>query len=233
MQFQILHQDESLVCVDKPMGIHVHPPETPGVRIRRDQNGLALLRDQIGSYLYPVHRLDAATSGVLLYALSSKAAARLQELFRMRKAIKVYEALVRGHAPLDAQVERPLKRDHGQSVAEASTSLRRLRRATLQIRTRRYSEAWLSWLEVRPKTGVFHQIRRHLAGISHPILGDSMHGDGEYNRIAREHLGASGLWLRATTLTLPHPITGEALRLHAPSCLRWEEIRSRVLWEEG
>ena len=232
MEFQILHQDDALVCVDKPMGIHVHPPEFDGIRIRRSQNGLALLRDQIGRYLYPVHRLDAATSGVLVYALESKVAARLQEVFRLRQTQKTYEALVRGHAPSEGEIHRALKRDHGQSFADARTHYKRMRRATFEIPTRRYPQIRISWLELHPETGVFHQIRRHLAGISHPIVGDSVHGDGECNRILRERLGLPGLWLRATSLSLPHPVSGEKLHLRAPICPRWEAMRAQVLWEE-
>jgi tRNA pseudouridine65 synthase len=214
------------------MGIHVHPPEFEGIRIRRSQNGLALLRDQIGRYLYPVHRLDAATSGVLVYALQSEAAARLQTVFRDRKARKTYEVLVRGHAPSEGAIDRALKRDHGQSFADARTRYRLRARATFEISTRRYPQSRLSWLEVHPETGVFHQIRRHLAGISHPILGDSVHGDGEYNRILRERLGLPGLWLRATSLVLPHPVSGEPLELRAPECPRWEAMRAQIAWEE-
>lgn len=127
MQLRILHQDERLVAIDKPSGFHVHPPEDTRHRIPRHLNCLHLLRKQIGSYLYPVHRLDGATSGVLLFALDREAAAHVQVQFRERQVTKHYVALVRGWLDDRGAIDSPL------SGAESLTEYSCLARVRLRL----------------------------------------------------------------------------------------------------
>ena len=225
--FRILHQDDWLVAIDKPEGVHVHPPEDSRNRITRDQNGLARLRDQIGQYLYPVHRLDPPTSGVLVYALSSQSASRIAGGFAAREVQKEYWAVVRGKAPERHLIERPLKRDSTDTFAPASTEIERLSYAEFDP-VHRYS-----WILARPKTGVYHQIRRHLAGLAHPLVGDVVRGDGKHNRFFRNDLGLPGLYLRAMTLCFRHPESGKMLKLEAGVNDRWRKLGSALPWQGG
>ena len=222
--FRILHQDSWFVAIDKPEGIHVHPPEDSRNRITREQNGLSRLRDQIGQYLYPVHRLDPATSGVLVYALSKESASRIAGAFAAREVQKEYWAIVRGKAPAHHVIDRPLKRDTTDTFAPASTEIERLAYAEFDP-VHRYS-----WIRARPKTGVYHQIRRHLAGLSHPLIGDVMRGDGRHNRFFRE-MGLGGMYLRAMTLSFLHPETGEKVRIESGINDRWRKLGPALPWQ--
>jgi tRNA pseudouridine65 synthase len=226
----ILYQDESLVAIDKPWGIHVHPPEDSRVRITAHQNGLAILRDQIGQYLYPVHRLDPATTGVLIYALTKDAASKIHRSLSERRVQKTYWAVVRGFTPEEGVIERPLKRDSSDTMAPALTRYRRLLQVEIPEPVRPHPSARYSWLEVKPHTGVYHQIRRHMTGISHPLVGDSQHGDGEHNRFFRDRLGIPGLLLRATQIVFEHPVTSEPLTIDVGESPLWARVRAEIGW---
>ena len=96
MSLKILYQDQFYVAVDKPAGFHVHPPEDQRHKIARSVNCLHILNQQLNTYIYPVHRLDRATSGVLLFALDSDSARLGCDLFRNREIEKVYYCVARG-----------------------------------------------------------------------------------------------------------------------------------------
>jgi tRNA pseudouridine65 synthase len=199
----VLYRDDRLVAVDKPSGLLVHRGES---RFRQDRIvAMTLLRDQIGARVFPVHRLDRGTSGVLLFALDPEAAAAVQASFAAGLAAKRYWALVRGIPPEEMVIDHPVPNDPGGPKVPAVTGIRRL--ATCE----RYA-----LVEARPRTGRFHQIRRHLKHASHPILGDVEYGKGEHNRLCRERFGLWRLALHAAELALPHPEGGGALTLAAP-----------------
>lgn len=223
--FEILYQDEDLVAIDKPAGFHVHPPENRDARVPRTRICLSLLRAQVRRYVYPIHRLDVATSGVLLWALNPDAASALNRSFREHEARKSYQAVVRGFVEEEFSVDLPLESDSTGSPIPARTDFRLLSRLELDIAVgKKFPKARYSWIQAFPQTGRFHQIRRHLNRISRPILGDCEHGDSHHNRFFREKLGIPGLCLRAFALELPHPRTGEPLRIEAPVNDRWLEI---------
>src|SRR5688572_28837564 len=108
MQLRILYQDDYLLAVDKPSGFHVHPPEDQQHRISANTNTLKLLGRQTGKYLYPVHRLDRATSGVLIFALDPDTAARLGRMFRDREIRKTYYCVTRGWTAPEGSLDREL-----------------------------------------------------------------------------------------------------------------------------
>lgn len=225
--FNILYQDEHLVAIDKPAGIHVHPPEVSlGARITQDQNGLAILRDQIGQYLYPVHRLDAPTTGVLLYALSKEAAAQFQSDLQEQRVHKIYRAVVRGYTPENGEITRPLKRDSTPTLAPAHTRYTTLARTEFPVPVGIHPTTRYSLIQASPLTGRYHQLRRHLAGISHPIIGDVMRGDGDHNRFFKNELGIQGLLLRASELHFAHPIGRQPMSLYAPQTPVWTKVLS-------
>jgi tRNA pseudouridine65 synthase len=196
----LLYRDDALVAVDKPSGIAVHRGWSQERHVV-----LTVLRDQIGQHVYPVHRLDRGTSGILVFALDPEAARMLQERFETGEARKRYLALVRGIPPEEGIVDSPVPRSPGGPRVPAATSFRRL--GIFE----RYA-----LLEVVPRTGRLHQIRRHLKHISHPLIGDVRYGKGEHNRLFRERFGLHRLALHALELGLSHPADGRPLRLFAP-----------------
>jgi tRNA pseudouridine65 synthase len=209
----ILFQDEHIVVVHKPANMLVHKS-----MIDRHETVflMKLLRDQIGQYVYPVHRLDKPTSGVLLFALSSEVATQLAKQFEAHTIEKEYHAVVRGFAPetvhidyalkekLDKIADKQAKKD--KPAQEAVTDMVKLAELTVNEPVGRYEQARFSLVKLTPKTGRKHQLRRHMAHIRHPIIGDTTHGDGKQNRFAREHLQFSNLALCATKLAFLHPI---------------------------
>lgn len=197
----ILHLDEALVAIAKPAGLAVHKGWASD-----DHYAMTAVRNALGRWVYPVHRLDRATSGVLLFALSEAHAEAIAVQFRAHRVEKRYLALVRGVPPAALRIDRPLTPDDSDTPQPAVTRVHRL-----WIFERRYSlvEAW-------PETGRQHQIRRHLKGATHPLIGDVRYGKGDHNRLFRERFGLCRLALHAARLTLDHPVTGEPLVLRAP-----------------
>ena len=234
----LLYLDEHMAVVDKPAGLLVH---RSSLDAHEDDAALQRLRDQLGRPVWPVHRLDKGTSGVLVFALSAEVAGLLGRTLAERESRKRYIALVRGW-PADAQglVDHALARDpelpsRGQVLLEAQTEWRCLRR--LASRTpgggahslqtdARFPVTRLALLECQPVQGRRHQIRRHLKHMAHPIIGDANHGKGPLNRALAAYLGLQRLWLHAQTLEIRHPLTGTTLEFVArpgPEWARWME----------
>lgn len=219
----ILYQDPWLVVIDKPAGVHVHPPEDQSHRISAAQNGLARLRDQVGGYVYPVHRLDPPTTGVLIYALSPEICGAIQKQFQAHQVSKAYWAFCRGHfQEKTGIIDRHMKRDGSGTLAAAVTDYRVLREFEFPYSTGPHPKSRYTWLECRPRSGVWHQIRRHLAGASHPIVGDVMHGDGKHNRAFKAFSGIDGLWLRCVEMRFEHPVNQVPVVVQAPEEARWK-----------
>jgi tRNA pseudouridine65 synthase len=198
----ILFRDSHLIAVDKPAGLAVHR----GWARERDV-AMVRLRDQIGAHVFPVHRLDRATSGVLLFALSAEVAALVCESFAAGKTEKTYLALVRGVPPEEILVDHPLP--PGEDTHAPRVSAR-----TLIVRREVFGR--YSLVEARPLTGRLHQVRRHLKHISCPLIGDVNYGKGEHNRLFRERHGLHRLFLHAVRLILPHPAQGARLDIASP-----------------
>jgi tRNA pseudouridine65 synthase len=195
----ILHRDDDLVIVSKPSGMLVHRG------MDRDRVvAMTAVRDELGKLVFPVHRLDRGTSGALVFALSSAMAAALQKQFEEGAVSKRYLALVRGVPPDEGVIDHPVPRSEDGPRISAVTRYRRL-----------YTFDRFSLVEARPQTGRFHQIRRHLKHLGHPVLGDVNYGRGELNRLFRERYGLFRLALHAIALALDHPRTGERIAVRA------------------
>ena len=227
MNFRVLYQDDHLIAIDKPAGFYVHPPEDGAHRISRNTNCLFLLRKQIEKYLYPVHRLDRATSGVLLFALTPEAAGHLSGQFRNRQVQKCYYAVVRGWTDSAGKITSELKEDELDEAKRATTLYSSVAQIELPNPIGRYTTARYSLMKVEPLTGKTHQIRKHFSGIAHPLLGDTTYGDGKHNRFFRELFGKSTLYLKAYSLNFIHPATGEPLRIQARWTTAWHQIFDR------
>ena len=196
----LLYRSAALVAVNKPSGLAVHRGQS-----RDPVHALQLVRDSVGMYVYPVHRLDRATSGVLLFALSAEAARAVGALFEAGTVEKRYLALVRGNPPDRALVEHPLSQEDDKPPQDARTEV---------VTLARYGRYAL--VEAIPQTGRTHQIRRHLKHLSCPIIGDVRYGKGEHNRFFRTEFGLHRLALHAASLTLTDPATGDRVTVRAP-----------------
>jgi tRNA pseudouridine65 synthase len=230
-KLRIIHQDEYWVAVDKPSGLLVHPPEDPALhRYTSNQpTVMKILKEQLGQWVYPVHRLDGATSGVLIMALTPDSAKKLQALFQAQQIQKKYVALVRGFTEMSGVIDSPLSADdEGEKMQDAITHYETLHRFELPIAQGKHESARFSLVLVEPQTGRYHQIRRHFKRIFHPLMGDTVHGDGKQNRIWRELTGESRLYLKAYSLSFSHPETGKRMQLHSRWSGSWQKVFDRA-----
>ncbi len=209
----ILYADEFLVAIDKPAGMLVHPgrePEGP------EWIAMKRLRDQLGQQVFPVHRLDRPTSGVLLFALDKQTAGLAQQAFELRNVRKTYHAIVCGIAPQEWICDTPLSKNSDEAMLPAKTAFERLGIAPESSFS---SDPALSFslLKAIPLTGRFHQIRRHLLEAGMPIVGDFRYAGQERSFALGEILGTgTRMLLHAKILELQHPRTGESLKIEAP-----------------
>lgn len=227
----LLYLDDHLLAVDKPAGLAVHRSRLVGA----DEAYLMdRLRAQVDGPLHAVHRLDRATSGVLLVARDAVAAAELGRQLMARTVDKRYLAVVRGWPAEQGEIDYPLS---GASLrGEAKPALTRWRRlATVEVPLAlgRYAQQRYALLEVAPETGRYRQIRRHFHHVSHHLLGDTSHGRGDHNRLIRQHYGVHRLLLHAWRLGLVHPVTQRPLQLQAPLDAAWERLLLAFGWQHA
>ncbi len=218
----ILYQDTYLVVVDKPSGMLVH-------RSFLDKHetvfAMQTLRDMLGQHVFPVHRLDRPTSGVLVFALSSEVARLLGQQQEQHLWRKYYLAVVRGFLPEAGVLDYPLKEEldkiadkfsrDDKAPQQAVTYYQPLQQIELPIPVSKYPAARYSLVALQPVTGRKHQLRRHLAHLRYPIVGDTSHGDGKHNALFKQHFNCRRLLLIAKQLHVPHPISGETLSFSA------------------
>ena len=225
-EIEIIHRDQRLVAVYKPAGLLFH-------RHGWDRIGpflLQSLRDQIRQPLYPVHRLDRPTAGLALFALDSEAARYLSLAFREHRIQKTYWAVCRGFAPLREIIDSPLQcPDNGRSQPAVSLLCRQAC-CELNFPSPPHPLSRYSLVKLRPQHGRTHQLRRHMAHIRHPIIGDVNHGDGRHNRLFRQHFGIHRLLLCALGLRLPHP-DGGSLHLSARPDPQFENLVASLFGE--
>lgn len=202
-----LHEDEELLVVDKPTGLLVHPTQLDA---HAGDSLLERAEAQWGHRLFPAHRLDKGTSGLLLLAKTPAAASQLGEAFREGRVEKRYLGLVRGWPAAESGlIDHPLARDperssQGQPLLPAQTRWRCLRRLEWDFVSQPgFARTRGALLELEPLQGRRHQLRRHCKHIAHPLLGDATHGKGPLNRALAAHLGLQRLWLHAWRLRLP------------------------------
>jgi len=210
--------------------------------IDRHETRFALqeVRDLIGTHVYPVHRLDKPTSGILIFALDKKTARELSLTFRYGKVSKKYVAVVRGYTEVSGLIEHPLKQMLDTKVQKKSgvtkveqkarTKYRRLATVELPYPVSRYPVARYSLVMLEPLSGRKHQLRRHMKHIHHHIIGDTKHGRGEHNRLFREKFTVHRLLLHAYETTFIHPVTGQRLQVSAPLDETFSKIVRNFGW---
>ncbi len=211
MQLEILYQDEDLVAINKPHGLLVHRTKLANYA---NEFALQLLRDQINKHVYPNHRLDRKTGGVLLFGLNEDVHRAMQQQFAKREVKKKYLAIVRGFTEDEQAIDYTLKNENGTSQS-AITNYTTLDRVELDIPLGAHQTSRYSLIEVNPLTGRFHQIRKHLAHIHHPIIADRPWGDNKQNKLFKEKFGLMTMMLHASELQFTHPISGEHISITA------------------
>jgi len=211
MLLEILYEDEHLVAINKPHGLLVHRTR---IATETDEFALQMLRDQLQKHVYPNHRIDRKTGGVLLFALNEEVHRAMQQKFAEKEIQKKYIAIVRGFTEDKGTIDYPLKRENG-TTQEAITHYVTLDRAELDIPLGAHHTSRYSLIEVSPITGRQHQIRRHLAHIHHPIICDRPHGCNKQHRLFLEKFGLMTMMLHARELHFTHPVTNTQVSIHA------------------
>ncbi|MBV6442864.1 MAG: tRNA pseudouridine synthase C [Saprospiraceae bacterium] len=214
MLFSILFTDDHFIAINKPPGILMHR-----TRISEDTVFVVqLLRDQLGQRVYPVHRLDRATSGALIFGKTPEAAGLLGEQVMDKTVEKKYLVVVRGWTPESGTIDYALDDpDSGKGRLPAITHFTRLGTSEIDAPIGlRYKTARFSLVEARLETGRRHQIRKHFAHLNHPVIGDKRHGDVKQNTYFREVFGMKRMLLHASELEFRHPFSGKTIRILAP-----------------
>lgn len=221
--FSIIYQDEFLVAIHKPAGLLVH--RSP-IDKHETEFAVQYTRDAVGQKVYPIHRLDKATSGILLFALDSNTARLMGEQFANHTIQKTYLAICRGWADPSGYIDHALKYKRDKLAEKlkreqiepqsAETAYQNLATTTVDHTIGRYEQQRYCLIQMQPKTGRKHQLRRHMNHIKHPIIGDVKYGDRHHNHFFNDWLGHHRLYLAATKLEFHHPISNECTLIKAP-----------------
>lgn len=235
----VLYQDADLIAIHKPYGLLVHRTR---IDARETRFAVTMLRRQLERQVYPVHRLDKPTSGVLLFALHAEAARAMNTCFSEGRIQKTYIAIVRGYLHEPATIDYPLRTQPDRTMGKYAGTVQRQTAITaytplalveLPYAVDRYPTSRYSLLQLVPQTGRTHQLRRHLKHIFHPIIGDKKYGKSTHNRFFAERFGPSRLYLAATELTFEHPITKEPITVVAPLDMHFQAVLEALGWLEA
>jgi tRNA pseudouridine65 synthase len=236
-QLKILYQDQHLVAINKPSGLLVHKSL---IDIHEIYYAMKILRDQLGQWVYPIHRLDKPTSGVLLFALSKESARLMSEQFKIHIIQKTYIAVVRGYVESFGIIEHPLsvkldkiadKKSVIKEHQDAITHYKKLDSIEIPFCVGKYEKTRYSLVELAPKTGRKHQLRRHMKHISHHILGDTKYGRGEHNKFIRKEFNVHRLLLHALSLEFIHPYTEKKIMIRADVDSVFQHLLDKFKWK--
>ena len=238
---EIIYEDESLVAINKEAGLLVHRSWLDKGETRF---AMQLTRDAVGCHVFPVHRLDRPTSGVLLFAKSSSVARSLTEAFTEHRVTKEYLAVVRGYIPAQGSLDYALSfkpdaiadkfANLDKPAQEAVTHWQSLAQIELPFAvSKKHDTSRYSLVRLTPETGRKHQLRRHMRHLFHHIVGDTSHGDGRHNRFFRSQYSCERMLLHAQSLALNHPVSGEPLLLKAGLDDQWLRILEAFDWVES
>ena len=208
---EIIYQDDELIAVNKPHGLLVH---RSSIAADTSEFALQILRDQIGKTVYPAHRLDRKTGGVLLFSLNKEMDSLVQTAFSLNKIKKEYLAVLRGHTDPEGTIDYPLKKDNG-TLQEALTHYQTISLSEIDLPFGKFPTSRYSLVLAKPQTGRMHQIRRHFAHIFHPIIGDRPHGCNKQNKLWKETFQHDTMLLHAKSIEFQHPRTQEKIHIQA------------------
>ncbi|MGD8233269.1 tRNA pseudouridine(65) synthase TruC [Vibrio sp. TRT 1302] len=234
---EIVYQDEYFVAVNKPAGMLVH---RSWLDKHETQFVMQTLRDQIGQHVFPLHRLDRPTSGVLIFALSSEVASQVMPMFANHEMEKTYHAIVRGWIMESGRLDYALKVEldkiadkhasQDKEAQEAITDYQPLAQVEIPYSTGSFPTNRYCLMEMKPLTGRKHQLRRHMAHLRHPIVGDTTHGDGKHNKLFREVYDSHRLLLHASSLKFVHPFTQREIIIEAGLDETWQKLCAEFGW---
>ncbi|MGB0205918.1 MAG: pseudouridine synthase [Neptuniibacter sp.] len=237
-ELEILFEDESLIAINKPSGLLVHPS---WIAPRGTPNLASMLKEYFnGGTPYTIHRLDRPTSGVILFGKDKQAAQDMNLQFAERKVNKTYLCMCRGYVPDQGTIDYALKEqldkiadkhaNQDKPAQDAVSHYRTLATVELDMAVGRYEKSRYSLVEVKPETGRKHQIRRHMKHIFHPIAGDTKHGDNKHNKALRQNYEMDRLMLMARDIEFEHPVTGKRLSISAPVDLYTQQLFEQFGW---
>nr|WP_298440512.1 tRNA pseudouridine(65) synthase TruC [uncultured Ferrimonas sp.] len=236
---EVIYEDEHIVAVHKPSGLLVH---RSWLARKETEFAMQKTRDTVGCHVFTVHRLDRPTSGVLLFAKSSEVARTLSEMFANHHVEKRYLALCRGFVDEGAVLDYPLKEeldkiadkfaDQDKEPQEAISRYQPLRQGQMPFPVSRYPSARYTLMELEPITGRKHQLRRHMAHLRHPIVGDTTHGCRHQNQLFRDQFELQRLWLICKSMSFDHPVTGERLTIETELEADWQQPFAAMGWDD-
>jgi tRNA pseudouridine65 synthase len=230
-KLEIIFENENYIAINKPVGMLVHR-----TNIAFEEQALIaerILKQQLGFKVYPLHRIDRPTSGIVLFAKSSLATSQLQPLFTTDKVKKQYLSIVRGHMPTPHGIlDFPLSKKLEGELREAKTEYWTLSETEIPFSSSdRYSSSRYSLLKIYPHTGRMHQIRRHMAKARHYVIGDTTHGDNKQNNFFRDRFGSAHMYLHAWKLAFEVPNTGQHVEITAEVPIHFMDMLQKLSLE--
>lgn len=230
MSLQIIFEDDHLICVHKPNNMLVHHARHSR-NVSDEVSLLQLIEEDKDLKVYPIHRLDRKTSGIILLAKETQFVSKFQDLFTADEIQKTYYGVVRGFSPETKVIDSPVKGRDANVHKEALTHLKTLEQVLLDIPVKPYDSSRYSLVELSPKTGRMHQLRVHSNKISHPLIGDTKYGDKNHDMMFDENFGWKNMFLHAGKLEFKHPFTSEELTLKAPFPKDWIALFEEFKWK--
>ena len=229
MSLIVIFEDEYLICVHKPNNMLVHHAHHSR-NISDETSLLQLVLIEKGLKVYPIHRLDRKTSGIILLAKETKYVSKFQKLFNANEIQKTYFGVVRGFSPEKKVIDSPVKGRDASVHKTAVTYLKTISQVTLDIPVKPYDSSRYSLVQLSPKTGRMHHLRVHSNKISHPLIGDRKYGDKNHDHMFDQNFGWKNMFLHAGSLAFTHPFTSEKMQLKAPFPKDWISLFEKFQW---
>ncbi|MEX1001408.1 MAG: pseudouridine synthase [Crocinitomicaceae bacterium] len=217
---KVIYEDNDLIAVNKPPNLIVH--HSHYARNIKEISLVQQLREYTSASIFPVHRLDRKTSGLLIFAKDKVTAKHLQDQFEAQTVEKTYLALVRGFVTTSGKVDTPVKNEESGKYSPALTFYEPIEQLEVNIPVPPYSTARYSLIALFPKTGKMHQLRKHMNKISHPIIGDPKYGNRHHNQMFQERLHHAELFLHACSIRFIHPSTNIIVNFTVPPPEKWK-----------
>lgn len=223
---EIIYRDEHLIAINKPHGLLVH---RSSIAADVSEFAIQLLRDQIGQKVYPAHRIDRKTGGVLLFALDKETEVSMQQMFMNNQVNKKYLAIVRGFTPDEETIDYPLRKENG-TLQDALTRYQTLKRTELNVPLGKHETSRYSLVLAKPETGRMHQLRKHFAHVFHPIIGDRTHGCNKQNKLFKDKWEMETMLLHALEISFIHPVSRVETRISAALQPEFNAVMQLMGW---
>mgnify|MGYP000359285895 CR=1 FL=1 len=220
IDLEILHEDEDIIVVNKPNDLLVH--HSYYSRNISEESLIQKVRAHLEAPAFLAHRLDRKTSGAIIVAKSKYIAGELQDQFVNQSINKTYIALVRGWTAESGIIDSPIKNDEKGIYQDAETSFKTIESVEFSKGVVPYPTSRYSLIELSPKTGRTHQLRKHMNKIAHPIIGDPKHGNRHHNHAFIDWFGHSRLYLHANQIEFEHPSTKKLVSFNAVAPTFWK-----------